>query len=103
MVQRPVVTLIIERVETPVGFRTKGPNNRLIIVEGVGDMVMRSGKRMVCLKMRRSDDDGLQYVTYHDEDNDWDVGPKIPGGQSSAGTKTFKRWSSCKTARPTRW
>jgi len=52
MVQRPIVTMIIERSETPVGFRTKGPNNRLIIVEGVGDMVMRSGKRMVCLKMR---------------------------------------------------
>lgn len=80
MTQRPIVTLIVERSETPVGFRTKGPNNRLIIVEGVGDMVMRSGKRMVCLKMRRSDDDGLQYVTYADTSNDWDIAPKIPGG-----------------------
>ncbi|MBQ8671360.1 MAG: TrbG/VirB9 family P-type conjugative transfer protein [Alphaproteobacteria bacterium] len=88
MVQRPVVTLIVERVETPVGFRAKGPNNRLIIVEGIGDMVMRSGKRMVCLKMRRSDDDGLQYVSYHDEDNAWDVGPKIPGGQSANGSNS---------------
>lgn len=81
MIQRPIVTLIVERSETPVGFRTKGPNNRLIIVEGVGDMVLRSGKRMVCLKMRRSDDDGLQYVTYADESNNWDVAPKIPQGQ----------------------
>ena len=81
MVQRPVVTLIIERVETPVGFRTKGPNNRLIIVEGVGDMVMRSGKRMVCLKLRRSDDEGLQYVTYAEDDDDWDIGPEIPTGK----------------------
>ena len=81
MVQRPIVTLIVERSETPVGFRTKGPNNRLIIVEGIGDMVMRSGKRMVCLKMRRSDDDGLQYVSYADTSDEWDVGPKIPGGQ----------------------
>lgn len=78
MIQRPIVTLIVERVETPVGFRTKGPNNRLIIVEGIGDMVMRNGKRMVCLKMRRSDDEGLQYVTYADNSNDWDVGDKIP-------------------------
>ncbi|MBR1756273.1 MAG: TrbG/VirB9 family P-type conjugative transfer protein [Alphaproteobacteria bacterium] len=89
MVQRPIVTLIVERVETPVGFRTKGPNNRLIIVEGIGDMVMRNGKRMVCLKLRRSDDEGTQYVSYADDDNAWDVGPKIPnganGGNGSSG------------------
>ncbi len=81
MVQRPIVTLIVERVETPVGFRTKGPNNRLIIVEGIGDMVMRSGKRMVCLKLRRSDAEGLQYVTYADDGNAWDVSPAIPAGK----------------------
>jgi len=84
MIQRPIVTLIVERSETPVGFRTKGPNNRLIIVEGVGDMVMRSGKRMVCLKMRRSDDDGLQYTTYADTSDEWDVGPKIPGSANAS-------------------
>ena len=83
MVQRPIVTLIVERVETPVGFRTKGPNNRLIIVEGIGDMVMRSGKRMVCLKLRRSDDEGMQYVSYADDGNRWDVAPKIPGGKQA--------------------
>lgn len=87
MVQRPIVTLIVERSETPVGFRTKGPNNRLIIVEGVGDMVMRSGKRMVCLKMRRSDDDGLQYVTYADRSGEWDVGDKIPGDKQGGSGK----------------
>ncbi|MBR1601674.1 MAG: TrbG/VirB9 family P-type conjugative transfer protein [Alphaproteobacteria bacterium] len=86
MVQRPIVTLIVERSETPIGFRTKGPNNRLIIVEGVGDMVMRSGKRMVCLKMRRSDEDGLQYVTYADTSNEWDIGPKIPGANGGTGS-----------------
>ncbi len=87
MIQRPIVTLIVERVETPVGFRTKGPNNRLIIVEGVGDMVLRNGKRMICLKMRRSDEEGLQYVEYADNSNDWDIGPKIPNkgaGKSGA-------------------
>ena len=79
MIQRPIVTLIVERVETPVGFRTKGPNNRLIIVEGVGDMVLRNGKRMVCLKLRRSDEEGLQYTEYADTSKEWDIGPKIPG------------------------
>lgn len=81
MTQRPIVTLIVERIEVPVGFRTKGPNNRLIIVEGIGDMVMRNGKRIICLKMRRSDDAGLENTTYADdfENNSWDVAPAIPG------------------------
>lgn len=86
MVQRPVVSLIVERTETPVGFRSKGPNNRLIVIEGIGDMVMRSGKRMVCLKLRRADDEGLQYVDYAEDGDAWDVGPKIPGGKSKNGT-----------------
>ena len=85
MIQRPIVTLIVERVETPVGFRTKGPNNRLIIVEGIGDMVLRNGKRMICLKLRRSDEDGLQYVEYADTSKEWDVGPKIPGSAGKSG------------------
>ncbi len=82
MTQRPIVTLIVERIEVPVGFRTKGPNNRLIIVEGIGDMVMRNGKRIVCLKMRRSDDAGLENATYATDfqDSAWDVPPTLPGG-----------------------
>lgn len=71
-VQRPIVTLIVERSETPVGFRAAGPNNRLIIVEGMGDMVLRSGKRMVCLKLRRADTDGLENAVYAPS-NEWDV------------------------------
>lgn len=84
MVQRPIVTLIVERVETPVGFRTAGPNNRLIIVEGIGDMVLRNGKRIVCLKMRRSDDQGIEEITY-DDGNSWDVSPAIPSRQNRSG------------------
>lgn len=71
-VQRPIITLIVERSETPVGFRAAGPNNRLIIVEGMGDMVMRSGKRIVCLKLRRADSDGLENTIYA-KTNDWDL------------------------------
>lgn len=84
MVQRPVVTLIVERIEVPVGFRTTGPNNRLIVVEAVGDMVLRNGKRIVCLKMRRSDAAGLEYASYATdfEDDTWDVPPPLPGGAS---------------------
>lgn len=71
-VQRPIITLIVERSETPVGFRAAGPNNRLIIVEGMGDIVMRSGKRIVCLKLRRADSDGLENTVYA-KTNDWDL------------------------------
>lgn len=80
MTQRPIVTMIVERSEVPVGFRTKGPNNRLIIVEGIGDMVLRNGKRIVCLKLRRSDDVGLDNITYADDlfDNEWQVQAPIP-------------------------
>lgn len=70
-VQRPIVTLIVERSETPVGFRAAGPHNRLIIVEGMGDMVLRSGKRIVCLKLRRADSDGLENTIYA-KTNEWD-------------------------------
>ncbi len=88
MKQRPVVSLIVERVEVPVGFRTKGPDNRLIIVEGVGDLVLRNGKRIVCIKMRRSDAEGLEYGI---DSNDflppsWEVSPTVPNGkQASSG------------------
>jgi len=80
MTQRPIVTLIVERIEVPVGFRTKGPNNRLIIVEGIGDMVLRNGKRMICLKLRRSDAAGLEFApTIKEmEEKMWQVPAPIP-------------------------
>lgn len=81
MSQRPIVTLINEKVETPVGFRSKGPNNRLIVVEAVGDMVLRNGKRIVCLKMRRSDSAGLEHAIYADNEvPGWDVPPALKNG-----------------------
>ena len=52
MTQRPVVSLLVEGGESPVGFRTDGEDGRLIIVEAVGDMVLRSGQRIVCIKKR---------------------------------------------------
>lgn len=80
MMQRPVVSMIVERVEIPVGFRTKGPNNRLIIVEGVGDLVLRNGKRIICIKLRRSDASGLEYAINAEDDlpPQWDVPAPLP-------------------------
>ncbi len=84
MTQRPVVSMIVERVEVPVGFRTKGPDNRLIIVEGIGDMVLRNGKRLICIKMRRSDESGLEYAIDSADylPPQWEVAPAIPNQQT---------------------
>ncbi len=84
MTQRPVVSMIVERVEVPVGFRTKGPDNRLIVVEGVGDLVLRNGKRLICIKMRRSDESGLEFAVDSRDylPPSWEVGPSIPNQQT---------------------
>ena len=83
MIQRPVVSMIVERVEVPVGFRTKGQDNRLIIVEGIGDMVLRNGKRLICIKMRRSDAVGLEYAVDSSDylPPKWEVSPPLPNVQ----------------------
>ena len=47
-----MVSLLVEGGESPVGFRTDGEDGRLLIVEAVGDMVLRSGQRVVCIKKR---------------------------------------------------
>jgi len=72
MTQRPIVNLIVQDSEVPVGSRTKGPHSRLLVVEGVGDMVLRNGQRIVCLKMRRDPAMGLENVDYSWSDaNSW--------------------------------
>ena len=72
MTQRPIVNLIVQDSEVPVGSRTKGPHSRLLVVEGVGDMVLRNGQRIVCLKMRRDPAMGLENADYSwSEQNTW--------------------------------
>ena len=79
MHQRPIATLIVERMEVPVGFRAAGPDNRLIIVEGIGDIVLRNGKRIVCLKLRRGDDVGLDNAPGGEGlPPQWDVPAPVP-------------------------
>lgn len=74
MLERPIVNLIVQDSEVPVGFRTRGPNGRLMIVEAVGDMILRNGQKIVCLKLRRDPAMGLEnidYSTYNEKH--WDV------------------------------
>ena len=51
MTQRPIVNLLVQGSEVPVGYRTRGPNSRLIVVEAVGDLVLRNGKKLICVKL----------------------------------------------------
>ena len=69
MTQRPIVNLIVQDTEVPVGFRTSGPNSQLIVVEAIGDLVLRNGKKIICLKLRRDPSAGLEYTDYSGSQN----------------------------------
>ncbi len=69
MTQRPIVNLVVQDTEVPVGFRTSGPNSRLIVVEAIGDLVLRNGKKIICLKLRRDPAAGLEYTDYSGSQN----------------------------------
>ena len=64
MTQRPVVNLLVQDTEVPVGFRTRGANSRLIVVEAIGDLVLRNGQKVICIKLRRDPAAGLEYTDY---------------------------------------
>ncbi len=64
MTQRPVVSLLQQDIEVPVGYRTRGPNSRLIVVEAIGDLVLRNGRKLICIKLRRDPAQGLEYTDY---------------------------------------
>lgn len=87
MTQRPVVNLIVQDSEVPVGFRTRGPNSRLIVVEAVGDLVLRNGKKIICLKLRRDPTSGLEYVDYsgsNERASNWNA-PALPDNYPQSG------------------
>ncbi len=64
MTQRPVVSLLLQDSEVPVGYRTRGPNSRLIVVEAIGDLVLRNGNKLICIKLRRDPSAGLEFTDY---------------------------------------
>jgi len=77
--ERPIVNLLIQESEVPVGFRTRGPNGRLIVVEAVGDMVLRNGQRLICLKLRKDPSYGLDRVDYAPPKDKFDLGGNYKG------------------------
>src|SRR3546814_3375141 len=42
----PVASLVVQGVETPVNVRTAGPNGRMLVVEGIGNIVLRNGLKI---------------------------------------------------------
>lgn len=72
MTQRPIANLLVQGTEVPVGSRTRGPYSRLLIVEGIGDITLRNGQRVVCLKLRRDPAAGLENTDYSgSKDRTW--------------------------------
>ena len=49
-VRRPVVHLIIDEIDTLVNTRSAGPTNNVTVVEAVGDLTLRNGQKIVCIK-----------------------------------------------------
>jgi type IV secretory pathway VirB9-like protein len=49
----PVASLVVQGVETPVNVRTAGPNGRMLVVEAIGDIVLRNGLKIVCIKQTK--------------------------------------------------
>jgi type IV secretory pathway VirB9-like protein len=100
MLERPIVNLIVQDSESPVGFRSRGPNGRLIVVEAVGDMVMRNGEKVVCLKLRRDPAMGLEYVDYSTfNEKHWYVQPPIgPNGTGASSSSSSSYYSSSASA-----
>jgi len=98
MLERPIVNLIVQDSESPVGFRSRGPNGRLIVVEAVGDMIMRNGEKVVCLKLRRDPAMGLEYVDYSTfNEKHWyvqpPIGPEGVGGESGSASSAYSSGS----------
>ncbi len=49
-IRRPVVHLVIDGSDTLINTRTAGPKNNVIIVEAVGDLTLRNGQKIVCIR-----------------------------------------------------
>lgn len=89
MTERPIVNLLSQGSEVPIGFRTRGPNGRLMVVEGIGDMVLRNGKRVLCLKIRKDPSYGTEWVEYEASvQPSWSPGPMITTGGYNGGGKS---------------
>lgn len=89
MVQRPVASILVDRTEAPIGFRTRGPYGRLMVVEGIGDIVLRNGKKLICLKIRKDPTFGTDWTEYEKSVQRKQAPALPPVGGSMGGASTW--------------
>ena len=53
----PVASLVVDKTESPVGMRTAGPNRAIMVVEGIGNVTLRSGSHIVCIQTNLIEND----------------------------------------------
>lgn len=62
MTEWPSPLIVVQGVEGPVGFRTAGPGGRMMVMEALGEFVLRNGQRVVIIKPRgRTEKDLVEY------------------------------------------
>jgi type IV secretory pathway VirB9-like protein len=57
MTEWPVAALVIQGVESPVGTRVAGKDRSMMVIEAIGNITLRNGGRLVCLRLARPLDD----------------------------------------------
>lgn len=97
MVQRPVASILVDRTESPIGFRTRGPYGRLMVVEGIGDIVLRNGKKLICLKIRKDPAFGTDWTEYEksvQKNSTPSFPPPSPVGSSMGGAAIWNGYGA---------
>ena len=81
MTEWPTPLIVIQGVEGPVGSRTAGPGGRMIVIEALGEFVLRNGQRILVVKPRatRTDPKLVEYPTF--DPSPMVVPTELPPGQ----------------------
>lgn len=81
MTEWPTPLIVIQGVEGPVGNRTAGPSGRLIVIEALGEFVLRNGERSLVIKPRhtRTDPTLVEYSTF--DPSPMRIPSELPPGQ----------------------
>jgi type IV secretory pathway VirB9-like protein len=80
MTEWPTPVIVIQGVEGPVGNRTAGPGGRLIVIEALGEFVLRNGQRMIVVKPR-STSTAANLVEYPTFDGQMNIATDLPPGR----------------------
>ena len=97
----PTPLIVIQGTEGPVGNRTVGPGGRMIVIEALGDFVLRNGQRMIVVKPRASSPDAgmVEYPTYSQAK--MEVPADLPPGRPAEKPRTAQTIvSDTKSVRP---